>query len=578
MSTVKAGQNAALAIVEGGITVAGTTNLSATAGDLGLMVGTGDVGFAGTSTLSAGVNQTLTVGTGDVSFEGTTLVNAGQDFALNIGTGDLSFSGVSTVQAQRDALMGVGTGDVQLNGTSTLRAIDGDLAVRMLTGDLQIRNDSAWYAGRDLSVSLGVGDVMQINNTRWTAARDVLLGMGRGDLLSQQRGLVVAARDVSVRIDAGDIGIQDDSRWVSGRDQFWEISESGAFAMADAQTELQSARNISLNIADDVRIDWMQAGETLGIRSVRGAILDNTAAETDLLAARHLLLDAAQGIGRPWADNLNTFITDTLTANNRESGGINLQNWVGLTLGASGLVNRGQDHLVLISGGKIEHGQVIYGTPQGQLQSVVNRPGYKSFLINNQSEAYLLEQWGNRTLEFVNVRTTGPAAANDEPADAKGMETTKPLATLIPTQNHHAGEASDRLLDWVNGLGKTPEMSRPIRLADVLNGVKGSALQNPFGTDLMPFIQTVASDLGVAEQPKTIFMAPFDLNGAALRNDLQGFDDLDYQDAPALSNSSIGTDLPLAWNDRPVLQQAHLLGDDSLDLPLIEDESSEVSM
>jgi hypothetical protein len=464
---------------------------------------------------------------------GTTIATAGQDYALSIATGQLSFSGVSTVTAQRD-----------------------------------------------LSVSVGVGDVTQHNTTSWTAGRDVLLDMGSGNLLSHERTLVMATRDVAVRIQVGDIGINDDSRWLSGQDQHWQISQAGTFVMEDAQTELQSGRDISLSVADDVRVDWMQAAETLRIQAVRGAILDNTAAETDLMAARHLALDAAKGIGLPWADNLNTWITGTLTANNRESGGINVQNWVGLTIGASGVLNRGDGNLILISGGTMNHGEVRNQNEEGLPNSVINPRGQKLFLIHNQSERYLLEQWGNRTISFVNVRTAVPESAKEPLQDLPANGKSETIATLIPTQVSNPEDAATRLLEWASSVTKTQTMSQPIRLADVLRD-GGDGSRNPFGSDLLSDIRSMNDELQGARSLQAGRALPWislDSQETVVPIAPQSDSGLDADVPQAFGTWPSSADLPPSWHDRPVLRQAMLLADDSLDQPLIEDEAPEAAL
>ena len=533
LTEIVAGQSASLNVVSGGVSFENTSQLRATAGNLNLAVATGTLRFTGDSALTAGTDQTLSANTGDVVFDGTTIATAGQDYALSIATGQLSFSGVSRVTAQRD-----------------------------------------------LSVSVGVGDVTQHNTTSWTAGRDVLLDMGSGNLLSHERTLVMATRDVAVRIQVGDIGINDDSRWLSGQDQHWQISQAGTFVMEDAQTELQSGRDISLSVADDVRVDWMQAAETLRIQAVRGAILDNTAAETDLMAARHLALDAAKGIGLPWADNLNTWITGTLTANNRESGGINVQNWVGLTIGASGVLNRGDGNLILISGGTMNHGEVRNQNEEGLPNSVINPRGQKLFLIHNQSERYLLEQWGNRTISFVNVRTAVPESAKEPLQDLPANGKSETIATLIPTQVSNPEDAATRLLEWASSVTKTQTMSQPIRLADVLRD-GGDGSRNPFGSDLLSDIRSMNDELQGARSLQAGRALPWislDSQETVVPIAPQSDSGLDADVPQAFGTWPSSADLPPSWHDRPVLRQAMLLADDSLDQPLIEDEAPEAAL
>jgi hypothetical protein len=53
---------------------------------------------------------------------------------------------------------------------------------------------------------------------------------------------------------------------------------------------------------------------------------------------------------------------------------------------------------------------------------------------------------------------------------------------------------------------------------------------------------------------------------------------LDAEVQQAFGKWPSSADLPPSWQDRPVLRQAMLLADDSLDQPLIEDEAPEAAL
>ena len=606
-SSLSAARHLSLQIAgPGPMSLSGASTLSAgsaqLAGDLSLSVAVGDLSLSNASTLRASQDLSLNLAQGSWRTSGATTIGAGRDTEMNITQGSatltqrtvidaggsaslsadrgINASGLTDLLAGANLRLAAQQGGVGLNNTSVLRASAGDIGVTLGTGDLRIADDSLWQAGRDLSVSIATGDLLALdliqwragrdvqvqigsgqisalNHTTWSAGQDVQLAITTGSLQTQQSTEVSAGRDIAVRLDAGSIGLNDTSLWTAGRDQSWQARDAGQFTMSDSQTALVAGRDLSLDMAETVRIDWLQAGNAMSIRSASGAILDNTAAETDLLAARHLALDASQGIGVNWSNNLNTYVTGTLTAVNRDSGGINLQNWVGLALTPQGVSNRGESNIVLISGGTIAHGAVLYQTSPGTPRSISNPPGQKIYVIHNQPGLLLLEQWGNRTPTFIDTRTSVPESAKSGNADIRALITP---ASLIQTSDEGEGlDAANRLLQSVLTIGQNLPLSQPIRLADVLREGRDGQPRSSFGANLLPEIQGLASEVGGADLLRAQ-MPPATAPTPA-----------EAEPVPAAEPRSQLLQEPdeVALQDRPVLRQALLLADDNLDLPLI---------
>ena len=412
-----------------------------------------------------------------------------------------------------------------------------------------------------------------------------------GDLQTRDILQARAARDVDVRLGSGSVRLGDLSRWEAARDQQWQITQAGELVMADAQTELLAGRQISLDVADDVRLDWLQAPETVSIRSARGAILDNTAAETELLATRDLVLDAARGVGVTFSSNLNTYVTGTLTANNRLSGGINLQNWVGLSIGTGTVTNRGNGSIVLISGGVIQHSETRIQSAAGLPRSVVAEPGQKIYLIHNLPGLRLLEQWGNESQVFLDIKVAAPRASSrddQETLAARGVQAQLRPANLIGVQREgEALDAAARLLLTAQQQAQTLQLSQPIKLADVLRESRDGQPRNPFGTDWLPEIRSVATEVGGAAllergqsavnpaSPASPAPGPLPVQEPAPSiGPLPGLTLFEGRVEPETGDGLMVEGLQdnlQALASRPVLQQAMRLADDKLDLPLFDE-------
>ncbi|MFM8548153.1 MAG: beta strand repeat-containing protein, partial [Betaproteobacteria bacterium] len=447
-SSVSAARDLTLEVTgQGTLGLAGASTLRAgsaqTPGDLTLSLGSGNASFANASNLTASQDIRLTVGEGNWRTSGATVLKPGRDIHLTVGKGTTTLTqrsviesggsvtlnsdlGVSasglpdilgagnvslttqqggvalsnttnfSAQAGQLGISSGGVGDLSLSGGTTLVGATG-VNLSVAQGNLATAPDSTTTVRATtgtLSAGVGQGSVI-LRSATTLSGDDVAITIGTGNLQTESVTKVSAVKDIRVTVGAGDISLTETSAWTAGRDQTWQIATSGSLTMQDASTEIRAERNVRVDVAHDVRIDYITAGNTIDIRSANGAILDNTKAETDLLVSQHLNLDAAKGIGVPWSDNLNIYITGTIGAVNRISGGINLQNQVGFTVAESGIVNRGDGDIVLISGGSINYDGVEYGTKANPPKAVVNMPSQRVFVVQNHSESQLLEQWGN---------------------------------------------------------------------------------------------------------------------------------------------------------------------------------------
>jgi hypothetical protein len=438
-------------------------------------------------------------------------------------------------------------------------------------------------------MDLTTGHLLTEDLTRWTAGQDLRVRIGTGDLQTRDVLEAQAGRDVDVRIGSGSVQLGDISSWEAVRDHQWQIAQSGQMVMADAQTELLAGRQISLDVADDVRLDWLQSGQTISIRSARGAVLDNTAAETEILATRDLVLDTAHGAGVTFSSSLNTHITGTLTATNRVSGGINLQNWVGFGIGPGSVTNRGLGSIVLIAGGVIEHSETRIQSAASLPRGVVAEPGQKIYLIHNLPGLRLLEHWGNESQVFLDIKVSAPRIEPSDDADllaARGVQAQVRPVNLIGVQREgEAVDAAARLLLTGQQSAQTLQLSQPIKLADALRESRDGQPRNPFGADWLPEIRSVASEVGGAAllERRGIPTAPAEpvpgsvpAPGSAPASDPAnrpgpGLSWFEGQSDPIEQGALTIEDSPLdlqALAARPVLQQAMRWADDKLDLPL----------
>jgi hypothetical protein len=278
-------------------------------------------------------------------------------------------------------------------------------------------------AGDDLVLQVGTGQVDLRGHTTLTAGADLQLTVGTGDVRLSDWATLLAA-DV-VRLD---------------------ITDQGGLVMADAETLIEAGRSVVIRTVDDIRLDLIRAGDSVTLTSTLGAILDNTAAEDDLIVTPLLTLTAAHGIGVPWKDNLNVDV-QVLNALNTTSGGINVQNRHGFRVGSLGVTNLGNQDVVLTAGGDIEQSGLLYQNASGGANTVSNRPGQRIYVLSNLSERDLAEQWGNASAELTSVLTARP-----EQLDLRSL-----LGDLAGSNQIHDQLMDLKDEDWL--------LQRPIQLA-----------------------------------------------------------------------------------------------------------------
>jgi hypothetical protein len=410
-TTARAGRHAQIDIGTGNLTLTGTTALSATAGNQGISIGAGNLSLAGVTTLSAGT-----------------------DMAWTLGQGNLSATGTTTATAGRDAAIGIGTGHFTLTGTTAFTATTGDLGITLGTGNLTVSGVTQLTAGHDLGMAIGRGTLSTSGRTTATAAHDLTVGIDVGDLLLRDTTEFRAGHDLVVRVGTGQVGLRDDTLLAAGQhlgmavgsgDIFLGeratlrsdhtlgigITGQGGLVMADAQTLIEAGDSVDIRTIGTIRLDLVRAGDSVSLRSAQGSILDNTAAETDLVVTRRLDLFAATGIGLPWVDNLNVDVQE-INAFNTTRGGINLQNRGGFTVGELGISNLSRGDIALAAGGAIEQAGLLYQRAPGGANTVSNLPGWRIYAVSYLTETDLEEQWGNLTPQLTSIVTAQPAVVD----------------------------------------------------------------------------------------------------------------------------------------------------------------------
>ena len=237
-----------------------------------------------------------------------------------------------------------------------------------------------------------------------------------------------------------------------------DVETRAAAMMADAETLIEAGRSVVIRTVGDILLDLIRAGESVSLTSTNGAILDNTAAEDDLIVTPVLTMTAAHGIGVPWQDNLNIDVQE-LNALNTTSGGINVQNRHGFRVGAMGITNLGDQDIVLTAGGAIEQSGLLYQNTVGGANRISNRPGQRIYVLSNLSERDLAEQWGNTSAALTSVLTARP-----EQLDLRSL-----LGGMADANQIHDQLMDLKDEDWL--------LQRPIRLAQrALLGEPGDIL------------------------------------------------------------------------------------------------------
>jgi hypothetical protein len=396
-----------IALADGSFSLRGSSVLEAAQG-LQLAVGEGDVSLRDASTLRAQAGTvSLDVGRGDMGFTQATNVLAGTDVQLHIGHGDLSASSATTLAAGRDIRITLDDGQVTLANRSIFNA--GRFLVLAASGNLSASGLTTWLAQDGMSLQLEEGSATFRNTTTATAGTHLQLGVGTGDVQFSGVSRFTAGTDLGITIGRGNVVMTEDTTLSAQRDLSIRITQQGGLLMTDADNLLQAGGSVIVGTVDDIRLDLVRAGDRVSLASARGAILDNTASDDDLVFARRLDLVAATGIGVLWTDNLNVNVQE-INALNTTRGGINLQNRGGFVVGELGITNLARGDVMLAAGGAIEQGGLLYQRTPAGAGRVSALPGQHIYPISNLSERDLAEQWGDITPQLTSIVTAQPVS------------------------------------------------------------------------------------------------------------------------------------------------------------------------
>ena len=245
--------------------------------------------------------------------------------------------------------MEVGTGQVMFFDQSLLRALLGNLSVSVQAGSIQAAQDTHLDAKVQTLVQTQAGEINLLDNATLSADDTV-----------------------TVRITA-------------------KGAASGGLTMEDAETLIQAGQRVEIDTYSDVKMDLIRSGNQVAITSHQGAILDNTAAETDLIFGTTLSMSAFSGIGQPWTNNLNLNVSE-INAFNSYSNGINIQNRPGFKVGDQGIANIGRvgvSDVAVTSGGGIDYLSQNYRGGLGAPGVLSTQANYRMYVIANMTPSAL---------------------------------------------------------------------------------------------------------------------------------------------------------------------------------------------
>ncbi|WP_448204288.1 hypothetical protein [Azospirillum sp. sgz302134] len=351
-AAISAGTNATLTVGTGAVRL-GTSARVTAGGDLSATIGTGNVRLEDRATVSAGSSMALSVGAGDLSLASGAAMTA-RKLWLDLASGNLSTDGEVTITAADEAGVSVG-GDIRLNGRTTV-LVGNVLSTLRASGTVALSGDAAILVGRSAGVAVG-GDLTLSDRAAIavTDANGTLSAHVVGDVTLREQARVTASTGAAaIAVERGSVVLGDRASVVAGR-LVLGIAR-GALTMADADTRLIASDRIEVIAEGDIRLDRVEATNAVTMTSRSGAILDNTAAEDELIVTGTLSLAARDGVGRT-ADDLNVK-ADVLNASSERSGGINVRMRNGFRVGERGVVNRGTGDIILFSQGRILYSRV----------------------------------------------------------------------------------------------------------------------------------------------------------------------------------------------------------------------------
>jgi hypothetical protein len=560
---VTAGRDLSLTEGTGAVTFNGTTTANA-GRDLSLAVTTGDVSFTGTSTLGAGRNIQLDVVQGDVTLLGQSALTSGQDTRLSIQTGNLGASGTTSVQAGQDVALTVGTGDVAFNNTTSLTA-GRNVSMAITTGDATFHQLTTVTAGQDVRLNVDSGDVMFFDDSLFRALRgNLAVTVQAGNIDLTQNSHLDAKVQTLLETQAGEIHLSDAAQVTSDDTVTLHVAAkgnaSGGLIMDDADTLIQAGRVVDIETLGDVRIDLIRSGDVVNITTHRGAILDNTAAETDLIFGSTLSMSAFNGIGQPWTNNLNLNVRE-INAFNSNADGINIQNRTGFKVGVHGIANigtSGVSDVSVTSTGAIDFTLSNYNGLHDVAGYIGNRPGLLMYVISNMGPQDFEAQFGNKTPQLLSGLITRTSEAT--------VPVTTPVSLIRPdSEIDTSALALQRLVD----LDPTVLAVKPVRVVRDLTMTTDAAARSR----ILETFTTVNDPLANSGSARSVLMKALEAASQPQQSpstqpgqEAEGRDGARPDSQPVADNSSGTIDrAELRASMRRVLE----LSDDSLDAPLV---------
>ena len=468
--------------------------------DLSLTVAKGEVRLDTAASLSAGTALVLGMGVGNLSMASGASM-AGRTLLLDIAAGNLSTEGDVTITATDVADLRV-TGDVRLAGRTSV-LVGNVLSGLHSSGTVTLSGDTVIHIGRSGALAV-VGDL------RLSDRASVVVGDGEGVLLanvvgnvalSGQSQLSVAGGDLAVDVVRGSVAMADQSAVIAGR--FVLDIARGALTMADADTRIIASDRVAVTAEGDIRLDRITATKAVTLTSRSGAILDNTAAEEELIVTGTLSMVARDGVGQT-ASNLNVSAA-VLNASAERSGGINISMRNGFKVGDKGVVNRGSGDILLFSEGRILYNRIGFQADRrGDFpMQVINGPRQGIHVINGGAPGF---QVGLSTI---------PVVAMAYLADPERIPT-EIAAAALAGRSVPETSATEKA-ETPSALSKVIQLaSRPIRIAaEPVETGAGSILQalglGEAARPIIPEIAALRHELGRFEPAGRTGGRPVDL-------------------------------------------------------------------
>jgi len=585
VTNLDSGKSTHIELAVGNLIASDATSSLADDGALDIILHNGELRLNGTSSLQGNsVDISLDTQDRSVTFTGNTEI-IGDTGSVNVqlSDGDMTISGVTTVLAALDVLVDItNSGLIRMSGVTNVTAQEGNVAISTDVGDLSFSDKTTFTSGNDTVLSSNIGDLTTVSATTLNAERDILITLEDGfanlsdkTVLDAVRNVVINAYDgfsgselshlrgenVQVSTTDGAITLNDSTLFAAASDLSIFI-DNGLMVMEDAET-LIKAHNVKITVnygltkgEGSISIDRIEAEGTAWLQAFDGAILDNTVSEDiDIIDAHVLSMEASDGIGIDWEDDLDTN-ADFISAVNSRSGGINIQNRSGFAVGndsallgsPTGIVNTGDGDLILISLGEIktELTSYGYGDPYSD-GSVSNLLRQKIFVIHNLSVTFFNDHWGNTTSQRLSAQTRAPDIRVTEESEQTQRVTFDVAKVLDLTELNNFGTDGDAfkaLESRLNVQQFSDDTRSIVKSQDLLNIASGPLIVDSQGVKLEQMNQIEEEQTEDADLDAPLIPNEVDLFSQNINND---------------ENTS----------ERPVLSSAIELADDNLYASLI---------